>query len=60
MLAIPGGMGFVDLPDIAPLTGTVIGAAVEVHRHLGAGMLESVYLACLSRELKTGRLRLNG
>lgn len=34
-----------------PLTGAVIGAAIEVHRHLGPGLLESAYEACLAREL---------
>jgi GxxExxY protein len=29
----------------------VIGAAIEVHRHLGPGLLESSYHLCLSREL---------
>ena len=24
-----------------PLTGSIIGAAIEVHRHLGPGLLES-------------------
>src|SRR6476646_4413620 len=30
----------------------VIGAAIEVHRHLGPGLLESSYHACLRRELE--------
>ena len=29
----------------------VVGAAIEVHRHLGAGLLESIYEAALHREL---------
>jgi GxxExxY protein len=29
----------------------VIGALIEVHRHLGPGLLESAYEACLCREL---------
>ena len=36
-------------PD--PLTGRVIGAAIEVHRHLGPGLLESAYEQCLAHEL---------
>jgi len=37
--------------DINNLTGEVIGAAIEVHRVLGPGLLENVYEKCLSREL---------
>lgn len=33
------------------LTRQIIGAAIEVHRHLGPGLLESAYVKCLSREL---------
>jgi GxxExxY protein len=33
------------------LTEQIIGAAIEVHRKLGPGLLESVYRACLAREL---------
>jgi len=35
----------------APLTDRVIGLAIEVHRHTGPGLLESVYEQCLCREL---------
>jgi len=30
----------------------VIGAAIEVHRNLGQGLLESAYQSCLAFELK--------
>jgi GxxExxY protein len=33
------------------ITGQIIGAAVEVHRALGPGLLESAYEACLCHEL---------
>lgn len=34
------------------LTGVVLGAAIEVHRWLGPGLLESSYQACLCHELE--------
>jgi GxxExxY protein len=33
------------------LTKTIIGAALEVHRELGPGLLENAYEACLAFEL---------
>ncbi len=33
------------------LTETIIGCAIEVHRHLGPGLLEKAYEVALSREL---------
>ena len=34
------------------LTEKVLGAAIEVHKHLGPGLLESTYEACLCHELQ--------
>jgi GxxExxY protein len=38
------------------LSHEVIGAAIEVHRHLGPGLLESAYEACLCHELELRRV----
>jgi GxxExxY protein len=38
--------------DINQLTEAVIGAAIEVHRALGPGLLESAYLRCFCHELE--------
>jgi len=34
-----------------PRTGPIVGAAIEVHRALGPGLLESAYEECLCHEL---------
>jgi len=34
------------------LSGEVIGAAIEVHRRKGPGLIESIYERCLLRELE--------
>ncbi len=39
------------------VSGTVIGAAIEVHRILGPGLLESAYEECLCRELELRNVR---
>ncbi len=39
------------------LTRDIIGAAIEVHRELGPGLLESIYEECLSCELASRGLR---
>lgn len=39
-------------PDLNRLTEAIIGAAIEVHRQLGPGLLESVYRKCLAYELR--------
>ena len=40
--------GMIDTPDA--LTHAIIGAAIEVHRVLGAGLLESIYEEALCVE----------
>jgi GxxExxY protein len=36
--------------DINDLTGQIVGSAIEVHKVLGPGLLESVYEECLCHE----------
>lgn len=38
--------------SVNALTEAIIGAAIEVHRQLGPGLLESVYRKCLAYELR--------
>jgi GxxExxY protein len=42
---------------IDDLPGRVIGAAIEVHRRLGPGMLESTYELCLCHEFELAGIR---
>jgi len=42
--------------NINDLTGEVIGAAIEVHKHLGPGLLESAYEECLCHELSLRKI----
>lgn len=48
---------FTEKGETDPLTSTIIGAAIEVHRALGPGLLESAYEACLIHELCLRRLK---
>jgi GxxExxY protein len=43
--------------DINRLTGKIIGAAIEVHKNLGPGLLESAYEECLCYELSSLGIR---
>ena len=39
------------------LTGEIIGAAIEVHRVMGPGLMESIYEWCLLKELESRGLK---
>jgi GxxExxY protein len=43
--------------EINQITEKIIGCAIEVHRKLGAGLLESAYEACLAFELESAGLK---
>lgn len=43
--------------DFDALSHQVIGCAIEVHRQLGPGLLESAYRTCLAHEVSTAGLR---
>ena len=38
--------------DLNEVSSRVIGAAIDVHKQLGPGLLESVYQKCMEIELK--------
>ena len=42
--------------DFSELSNRIIGAAIEVHKNLGPGLLESTYQKCLSHELKINNI----
>ena len=44
--------------NINKLSSRIIGAAIEVHKALGPGLLESAYEECICHELITGGLSL--
>ena len=44
--------------DIEEVSNIVIGCAIEVHRQLGPGLLESAYQSCLCHELLANGLKI--
>ena len=40
------------MSEVNQLTKAIIGAAIEVHKRLGPGLLESAYRICLAYELR--------
>lgn len=47
----------IDPSEFNDITGRVLSAAIEVHRTLGPGLLESIYMPCLQYELTARQLR---
>ena len=47
----------VDPAEFQDVTGAILSAAIEVHRTLGPGLLESIYTPCLQFELAARQLR---
>ena len=45
------------LEQLNKISETIIGAAIEVHKYLGPGLLESVYEICLIEELEQRGLK---
>lgn len=50
----------IDENELNRITEQVIGAAIEVHRMLGPGLLESTYAVCLLHELKLRGIHAEG
>ena len=48
-----------DPAGLNPLTHAIIGAAINVHRETGPGLLESVYTECLTVELRDQGLQVD-
>lgn len=44
------------MSDLDQLTGKIIGCAIEVHKILGPGLLESAYEECLCHELSENNI----
>ncbi len=46
--------------QVDDLTYKIIGAAIEVHKELGPGLLESIYEKCLAHQLRLNGLKVMG
>ncbi len=44
--------------EVNQITEKIIGCAIEVHKHLGPGLLESAYEECLAFELQKAGLKI--
>ena len=51
-----GGAEAAEKDTMNKLTDKIIGAAIEVHKSLGPGLLESAYQVCLAHELSLARV----
>ena len=47
-----------EIDRLDQISRRIIGAAIEVHRHLGPGLLESAYQSCLAFELQLRGFRI--
>lgn len=47
----------INLEDLNKMTEKIIGVAIDVHRELGPGLLESVYQRCLAIALREAGLK---
>lgn len=56
MLQMSGSVRGIEMIVGEELTENILGAAIEVHRALGPGLLESAYARCLARELELRRV----
>lgn len=45
------------MDDCSAITNRILGCAIEVHRHLGPGLRETIYEAALAREFELNRIR---
>jgi GxxExxY protein len=55
-MGVVGAVGAVQKLRYEDLTREIIGAAIEVHKTVGPGLLEGVYEECLCHELKLRNL----